>query len=119
VKWGRILILLAVIAGIVIWVNKADSSPPYTVSRISVEHEGTTKVYVEAWVHNLSGSSWTPSCTITVNQNGPGNFFGVAAGATRYEPIDGHQSGSVAATITVTDNDALAVTPSMVQVTSC
>jgi hypothetical protein len=115
----RFYVIMAVLAVAIVWIAVASSHhTPYKIARVSIEHAGTAHVYVEFQVHNLSGSSWKPSCQVQV-QPPLDQFFGVTQGASTYTPIDGHQYGMAGAEVTITNNDALEVTPSDVQVSNC
>jgi hypothetical protein len=89
-------------------------SHPYKVDQISVAHNGSrTTAYVSFRIHNLGGSSFQPSCSVSIVAV-YGSRIG-AGEASPVSPIDGQQYGSVETAITVTANDAMAIDASDVR----
>jgi hypothetical protein len=92
-------------------------SPPYKVDMLTVHVLNPQQVDVEYRIHNLGTSPWQPSCVVSVLP-----IFGGGIGTARqstYSPIDPGEYGDDGGIVTISNNDAQAVTVRDVQIDDC
>lgn len=119
VKWGRLAIIAAVAigaSGYLLTRQHADDS--FTTSAVSVSPMSSSRVDIHFRVHNTGTSPGSPSCVVSVFPPG-GNFQGTGTSESFQNPIAAGQYGFTDAYVTITNNDASAVTASDVQISGC
>lgn len=111
------LIILAILIGVIAYFSIKSQSPPYKIDMLSVRAISNQQVDVEYRVHNLGSSPWQPSCSVSILPV-YGGGIGTAVQSS-YGPIDGGQYGDVGGIVTISNNDARAVTTADVTITNC